>query len=285
MNGILIVDKPKGPTSCDVVNEVSKILGTKKVGHTGTLDPIATGVLVLTIGKGTKLTELLQATTKEYIATALFGIETDTLDTEGKILKKDSVKITESQIKQALQEMQGTYEQEVPSYSAIKVKGKKLYEMARKNERVELPKRNVTIYETEFKSFQEGKVIFRIVVSKGTYIRSFIRDLAHRLNTVAIMSDLRRTKQGNFSITEAIPLDQITKHTKLISLKDSVSIPKQEVPRNWLEKVKNGAIIEIPNDFSFDLILWTYHDKALAIYERKGLKLKPKTMLLEEENQ
>ncbi len=284
MDGILVVDKPKGPTSRDIVNQVSKILGTKKVGHTGTLDPIATGVLVLTIGKGTKLTEMLQASTKEYIATATFGIETDTLDTEGTIIKEESVTITKEDVKRALKEMEGTYEQEVPIYSAIKVNGKKLYEHARKNEQVEeLPKRTVTIYETEFLSFEENQATFRVVVSKGTYIRSFIRDLAEKLNTVAIMSDLRRTKQGTFPVEESHPLEEITKDIKLISLIDAVSIPKQETTGEILFKIKNGAVLEFTQ--RAPIVLWTNNGKALAIYEQDGPKIRPKTMILEQESQ
>lgn len=285
MNGILIVNKPKGLTSRDVVNQVSKLLGIKKMGHTGTLDPIATGVLVVTVGKGTKLTNQLQSATKEYIATALFGIETDTLDTEGTILKQDNHIPSEFDARKVLLEMQGEYEQEVPMYSAIKVKGKKLYELARKGEKIELPKRNVTIYETEFLSFQNRKITFRIVVSKGTYIRSFIRDFAHKLNTVAVMSDLCRTKQGNFTISEAVALDKITPKTKLISIQDALSIPKKEVPNEWLKKVKNGANITLSNPFPFREVLWTHQNKALAIYICEGLILKPKIMLLEEKNQ
>lgn len=284
MDGILVVDKPKGPTSRDIVNQVSKILGTKKVGHTGTLDPIATGVLVLTIGKGTKLTEMLQASTKEYIATAMFGIETDTLDTEGTIIKEEPVTITKEDVKRALKEMEETYEQEVPIYSAIKVNGKKLYEHARKNEQVEeLPKRTVTIYETEFLSFEENQATFRVVVSKGTYIRSFIRDLAKKLNTVAIMSDLRRTKQGTFPVEESHPLEEITKDTKLISLIDAVSIPKQEATGEIFFKIKNGAVFEMTQNAP--LVLWTNNGKALAIYEQDGPKIRPKTMILEQESQ
>ena len=284
MDGILVVDKPKGPTSRDIVNQVSKILGTKKVGHTGTLDPIATGVLVLTIGKGTKLTEMLQASTKEYIATAMFGIETDTLDTEGTIIKEEPVTITKEDVKRALKEMEETYEQEVPIYSAIKVNGKKLYEHARKNEQVEeLPKRTVTIYETKFLSFEENQATFRVVVSKGTYIRSFIRDLAKKLNTVAIMSDLRRTKQGTFPVEESHPLEEITKDTKLISLIDAVSIPKQEATGEIFFKIKNGAVLEFTQ--RAPIVLWTNNCKALAIYEQDGPKIRPKTMILEQESQ
>ena len=180
--------------------------------------------------------------------------------------------------------MEGTYEQEVPIYSAIKVNGKKLYEHARKNEQVEkLPKRTVTIYETEFLSLKENRATFHVVVSKGTYIRSFIRDLAKKLNTVAIMSDLRRTKQGTFPVEESHPLEEITKDTKLISLIDAVSIPKQEATGEILFKIKNGAVFEMTQNSP--IVLWTNNGKALAIYEQDGPKIRPKTMILEQESQ
>ena len=209
---------------------------------------------------------------------------TDTLDTEGTIIKEEPVTITKEDVKHALKEMEETYEQEVPIYSAIKVNGKKLYEHARKNEQVEeLPKRTVTIYETEFLSFEENQAAFRVVVSKGTYIRSFIRDLAKKLNTVAIMSDLRRTKQGTFPVEESHPLEEITKDTKLISLIDAVSIPKQEATGEILFKIKNGAVLEFTQ--RAPIVLWTNNGKALAIYEQDGPKIRPKTMILEQESQ
>ena len=180
--------------------------------------------------------------------------------------------------------MEGTYEQEVPIYSAIKVNDKKRYEHALKNEQVEeLPKRTVTIYDTEFLSFEENQATFRVVVSKGTYIRSFIRDLAKKLNTVAIMSDLRRTKQGTFPVEESHPLEEITKDIKLISLIDAVSIPKQEATGEILFKIKNGAVLEFTQ--RAPIVLWTNNGKALAIYEQDGPKIIPKTMILEQESQ
>ena len=149
MNGILLVNKPSGMTSRDVVNKVSKILGTKKIGHTGTLDPMATGVLVLCIGTATKLVEMLTATTKEYEAEMALGIKTDSYDITGYVLENNSVIKKEEEVRAALMNMQGSYEQEVPIYSAVKINGKKLYEYAREIKQVELPKRMVTISNIE----------------------------------------------------------------------------------------------------------------------------------------
>ena len=188
MDGILVVYKPKGMTSRDVVNKVGRILKIKKIGHTGTLDPLATGVLVLCIGKATKIVELLTATEKEYIAEMSFGIETDTLDSTGNIIKEEDFIVDEEKIEKVFSSLTGTYKQEVPLYSAIHVNGKKLYEYARNNEEVILPSRDVTISHLELLSIEENKVLFKTRVSKGTYIRSLIRDIAKKLDTVAVMS-------------------------------------------------------------------------------------------------
>lgn len=169
-NGILIVNKPKNYTSRDVVNKVGKILKTKKIGHTGTLDPIATGVLVLTIGKATKLTDVITANDKEYIAKAKFGIETDTLDNTGNILNDIKINFSKEEIETVLKSFIGSYNQQVPIYSAVKINGKKLYEYARNNETIELPKRKVEIKQIKLLDFEQdnGKIYikFSCLVSK-----------------------------------------------------------------------------------------------------------------------
>ena len=185
------------------------IFNTKKVGHTGTLDPIATGVLVITIGRFTKLGDALISTEKEYIATMELGYETDTLDNTGTILKSNNKSLSEKQIKEAIYSMKGEYDQEVPAYSAVKINGKKLYEYARNNESIELPKRRVNIKEIEVLEINGNIVKFKTTVSKGTYIRSLIRDIAYKLETYASMTDLIRTKQGKFNIEEAYTVSDI----------------------------------------------------------------------------
>ena len=214
MDGILIVDKPKGYTSRDVVNIVGKKFGTKRIGHTGTLDPNATGILVLCLGKATKLVEKITSNDKKYVATITLGIQTDTLDGEGKILRKEKAIYPKNQIIGVLNEMIGSYMQEVPIYSAVKINGKKLYEYARDGEDVSLPKRLVTIKDINLVGdvrYDNNKTIFNIEcsVSKGTYIRSLVNDIATKLNTIGIMSELRRIKQGNFCISDAYTLDDI----------------------------------------------------------------------------
>ena len=214
MDGIVLINKEKNCTSRDVVNQVSKILKTKKIGHTGTLDPIATGVLVLCIGKATKLVEVITSYDKEYEAEVILGIKTDTKDITGKILKEEKAIISKENIEKCLKQMIGTYNQTVPIYSAVKINGKKLYEYARNNEEIELPKRKVTIKELKLISditYEKEKTKFKIKchVSKGTYIRSLIEDIATNLNTIGTMENLKRTKQGNFQIASANTIQDI----------------------------------------------------------------------------
>ena len=241
MNGVLVVNKEKDYTSRDIVNIISKTLKTKKVGHTGTLDPLATGVLVVTVGEATKISELLTSSFKEYIADIELGIETDTLDITGNILKEETVFKTKEEIENILSSMIGSYDQEVPIYSAVKINGKKLYEYAREKEEVELPKRKVEIKEIELLDYRqkEDKVFFkmRCLVSKGTYIRSLIRDIAMKLNTIGVMTDLIRTKQGKFNIEDAYTLEQIKQGKfHLIKIEDALDIDIVEVD-DYLNKI------------------------------------------------
>lgn len=206
-NGILIIDKESGVTSRDVVNQVCRKLSTKKIGHTGTLDPLATGVLVLAVGEATKLVPYLTSAEKEYVAEVLLGVETDTLDITGNILKKEEVVVKEEDVQRVFLEFPKKYEQEVPKFSAVHVDGKRLYEYAREDEEVDLPKREVEIKELELLSFEnkdgEKYFSFRTVVSKGTYIRSLIRDIGDALGCSCCMFNLRRTRQGIFKIEDA----------------------------------------------------------------------------------
>lgn len=284
MDGIIIVNKPKGITSRDVVNEISKKFRTKKVGHTGTLDPIATGVMVVCLNAATKLVDKLTSYDKEYIATCILGIETDTLDNTGKILNTMQTHITKNQIETTLNKFIGSYEQEVPKYSAIKINGKKLYEYARENIEVKLPKRNVIINNINLVSgprYMDNKTefTFRCSVSKGTYIRSLIRDIASDLNTYGIMTDLIRTKQGNFDIDDAINLDQI-KENNLIRIKDVLTCQHVQITDDIRKKVLNGA--NIMNDYNSEEVLFMDNNQAVALYikdDKNKNQLKVEKML------
>lgn len=280
MDGILIIDKEKGITSRDVVNDVVKKLNTKKVGHTGTLDPIATGLLIVCVGSATKLVEELTCNDKEYIATVTLGISTDTLDSTGTILKAEKCIKTKEEIINALNSFKGKYMQEVPSFSAVKINGKKLYEYARENIEIELPKREVEIksielisdivYNNDNTSFK-----FKCMVSKGTYIRSLIRDIAYKLNTIGIMTDLRRTKQGKFKIEDSIKLEDVNKE-KIVNIIDVLDCKKVELNTDIEKKVLNGAPID--NIYNTDKVLFIKREQAIALYELCEDKLKPYKM-------
>lgn len=267
MNGILVVNKPIDYTSRDVVNKIGGILKTKKVGHTGTLDPIATGVLVVCIGNTTKLCELLTSEYKEYIATIKLGIKTDTLDTTGTIIETKDYNVSENQIKETLNTFLGTSIQTTPIYSAVKVNGKKLYEYAREGKQVELPKREINITNIELLSYKDDEIIFKTTVSKGTYIRALIDDICTKLNTVGTMSNLQRTKQGNFSIEDSYTIEDIQSgNYKLLSIEESLTNLEQiTINEELYNQVKNGSIID--KTFNNDIACLNYNGKIVAIYQ------------------
>ena len=215
MDGILIVKKEKGCTSHDVVAKVKRITKTK-VGHTGTLDPMATGVLPLLLGEGTKLSQYLIEHDKIYEAVVKLGQKTDTADGEGKVIEERQVdkSIFEiEKIQSILKTIEGKQRQKPPIYSAIKIKGKKLYEYARKNEEIEIPEREIEIYALLLINFNEEEktISFKVHCSKGTYIRSLCETIAEKLGTIGYMKELNRTKVGKFNIEQAITLTQIEK--------------------------------------------------------------------------
>ena len=273
IDGIIPIYKEKGMTSFDVVREIKKIFGTKKVGHTGTLDPLAAGVLLVCIGKATKIVELLTSNEKEYIAKVKLGIETDTLDIEGKVLKEE--KVNNVNIEETINSYKNkTYLQEVPKYSAIKVNGKKLYEYARNNLEVELPKKEVTIKEIELIDYNEDSFIFKALVTKGTYIRSLIRDICHDMNTIGTMTELLRTKQGKVKIDECYKLEDIRNNKyKLYTIDEVLDYKKIEVDKETYKKVSNG--MKITNNYEVeDKVLFTFNNKLLGIYEKEDNMLK-----------
>ena len=271
-NGILIVNKPSGVTSRDVVNIVGKTLNTKKVGHTGTLDPMATGVLVLCLGNALKVCELITANDKEYIAKVILGIETETLDTTSPIINTKKTNITKEEIEKVLNSFKGSYLQEVPKYSAVKINGKKLYEYAREGKEIELPKKMVTIYDIQLISditYYNDTTSFYIktTVSKGTYIRSLIRDIGYKLNTYGCMDSLERTRQGIFNIDNSYTLEEIKNNNyKLLSIEESLpNIPLVEVDNKTLFKIRNG--VKLKKFFAGDMAIIKDKNKVVAIYK------------------
>lgn len=214
INGIINVYKEKDFTSHDVVAKLRGILKQKKIGHTGTLDPQATGVLPVCLGKGTKLCDMLTDRDKEYEAVMLLGRTTDTEDTTGKILSETEVKVTEEEVREAIMSFLGAYDQIPPMYSALKVNGKKLYDYARAGIEIERKSREVTIYEIRIVSVELPRVTFRVRCSKGTYIRTLCKDIGEKLGCGACMDELKRTKVGRFELDDALTLAQIEEYVK-----------------------------------------------------------------------
>ena len=269
MDGIVLINKEKGLTSRDVVNKIVKKLNLKKVGHAGTLDPIAKGLLVIGIGKGTKILDLLTMNTKEYIATSKIGIETDTLDISGNIIKEiNNLSLEKEELVNTLNSFVGSYYQEVPKYSAVKIKGKKLYEYARNDLNVDLPKRLITIYKIELLEFTKNEFTFKVLVSKGTYIRSLIRDIGIKLNLPMTMKELIRTKSGKFNLSDSY---EISDDFKIIPVFKALDYPVIKITDEiLLKKIKNGNKIKL--DCSYDTItLIDNLDNTLAIYKKEKL--------------
>jgi len=268
------LNKPKDYTSRDIVNIVGKVLKTKKVGHTGTLDPLAEGVLVVCIGRYTKLVDMLTCYDKEYIAEIKLGIKTDTLDITGNVLEKKDFNVKKENIEEVFKKFIGKYVMEVPIYSAIKVNGKKLYEYARNNIEVKLPTKTVNIYELELLSYHDDIIRFRTKVEKGTYIRSLIRDICTSLNTIGAMNSLVRTKQGNFNLKNSYNIEDVKNNNfKLAKIKDLLDIPIYHLVDAEYEKVKNGNNITLNLEDKYILLM--YKNEEVAIYEKdlKGYKV------------
>ena len=273
-SGVIVVNKEKDMTSFDVVNEISHLFGIKKVGHTGTLDPMAEGILIICIGKATKIVELLTAKDKEYVAGVKLGIKTDSYDITGNIL--DTKEVNEiNNLEEVIISFKKTYMQEVPIYSAVKVNGKKLYEYARNNKEVELPKKEVTIKEIEL--LEKAKDTFKIkaLVSKGTYIRSLINDIGNSLNTYATMTSLNRTKQGKVTINDSYKLNDIKSNNyKYYKIEEVLEYPIIRVDEDLEFKIKNG--VKIKNTFEIEnkVLFVNKNNKLLGIYEKNNEELK-----------
>lgn len=272
-SGILYINKRKGMTSFDVVHEVEKIFGIKRVGHTGTLDPLAEGVLVVTIGKACKIVELLTAKDKEYISEVKLGIKTDTYDIEGNVLENRKINRI-LPIKETLNSFKKTYLQEVPIYSAVKVGGKKLYDYARNNQKVALPKKEVTIKEIELLDNNNYSFTFKVLVSKGCYIRSLIQDICKSMNTIGTMSSLIRTKQGRITLEDTNTLEDLkNKKYRIHSIEEVLDYKTIEVDNELYKKISNG--VKINNNFLIkDKVMFTYQKKLIGIYEVEGKHLK-----------
>ena len=206
--GILLIDKPKGITSFDVIRKLRKKLGVRKMGHSGTLDPLATGLLLIGVGKGTKKLKGLIGLPKTYSAEVLLGVRTDTGDLEGKVIEEKPVpKLDEKRVKKVLKDLEGGIDLLVPIYAAVKIKGKPLYKYAREGREVEVPIKTMHVIKAELLGIKDNVLEVQFEVKSGTYIRSIAEELGKRLGTVAMLKNLRRIKIGDFSVKDAEKLD------------------------------------------------------------------------------
>ncbi len=280
INGIILLDKPQGKTSRDMVNELNHIFDMKKIGHTGTLDPLAEGLLIMCLGKYTKLVSMLQNTKKEYIATVKMGIKTDTLDITGKIIKKSEKRASQEDITKVLASIKGEVTQEIPLYSAKKINGKKLYEYARENIAIKPPTEVINIYSLELIDFKEDEFTFKAVVGKGTYIRSIIELICTKLAIIGTMKALRRTKEWHFDVDkDASSIEEIKKgNYKLYKAQDIFPFKTYNLTDEEYYKVRNGNKIYI-NENTEHIILM-YQDKEVAIYQKENAYYKAKIMLI-----
>lgn len=230
MDGIVVIDKPAGPTSHDVVSEVKKILGARKAGHTGTLDPMATGVLPVCVGEATKLAPFLSAENKTYLTTMLLGVETDTQDTAGKITETSERIVSEEDIRAALGRLIGKITQVPPAYSALKHKGKPLYQYARKGEFPEIAPRIVEIFNLQVRDVSFPYATFEVSCSKGTYIRTVCSDVGRALGCGACLASLRRLQSGFFTEKMALALENIPEEDKKKTLWSNLLPMAQSLP-------------------------------------------------------
>lgn len=283
MDGIIVINKPIGCTSYNIVYRVKKIF-KEKVGHTGTLDPLATGVLPILIGKGTKLSNYLMEHDKEYIATLKLGKKTDTLDAEGEVIEEREVDdniFNKDKIDEVLNKFIGKIEQIPPLYSAIKVNGKKLYEYARNGQNVEVKPRQVEIYKINLLNIdkEQKEIKFKVNCSKGTYIRTLCLDIAEKLGSIGYMSSLQRTRVGRFKIEDAITIDELEKNEQnneflnknLISIED-IFIDKEVINLDDTKSFLNGVKIKIKKEDGIYRIYNNNNFMGTGIIENNLLK-------------
>jgi tRNA pseudouridine55 synthase len=247
---VLVVDKPKGITSFDVVRDVRRALKAAKVGHTGTLDPMATGVLPLCVGEGTKIAQFITEATKAYDATLKLGQTTDTLDADGTVQLERSVPaLTPELLEGALARFRGTFQQTPPMYSAVKVNGKRLYELARAGEEIERASRQVTVFELVLRDYSATEVKFSVRSSKGFFVRTLAAELGEALGCGAHLTALRRTQSGPFTLAQAVPLAALVADpasAKFVSIDAAlVDVPALTVTDQEAGRVKHGGLVEV----------------------------------------
>jgi tRNA pseudouridine55 synthase len=286
--GFLVVDKPGGVTSNQVVGRVKAATGVKKVGHAGTLDPMATGVLVLAVGNVTRLIGYIQDQEKEYVATALFGVATDTLDADGAVLTRERMDVDLDDVRALVPRFTGRISQVPPMVSALKQDGRRLYELARRGEVVEREARQVEVHELEIVSVGAPpypEVEFRVVCGKGTYVRSLADDMAAVLGGAAHLTSLRRTRIGSLRVADAVSIEDMGNWRSYLltpseAMRHMCHVPVDEETaagvRNGMRFV-GGPILEGPADEPFGVV--DQEGRFLAVYRRIGDRAQPEVVL------
>ncbi|MPZ69320.1 MAG: tRNA pseudouridine(55) synthase TruB [Actinobacteria bacterium] len=280
MDGVLVIDKPAGMTSHDVVDRIRKTFKTRKVGHAGTLDPDATGVLILGIGRATRFLAYSQTAPKRYEAVARFGITTSTQDASGEVISEAEATFTEDDLRDALDGFRGEIEQIPPMVSAVKVGGERLYKKARRGEEVERAARKVTISDLDLRAFVPGanpEATLDVTCSGGTYVRTLVHDLGDALGCGAHLVILRRTEAGGFTVEDAIPLDDVVPES-LRPLADSVRQLQHRTPSaEDAEHIRHGRAVA-PEDLDAEegaFVAFVKDGDLLAVYRREGDRLRP----------
>jgi len=276
VNGIIPMYKPRNWSSFDVVNIIKKLLHQKKVGHLGTLDPMATGVLLVTVGSATKLFDLMQQKTKTYTAQFKFGLLTDTLDTMGKVVETNNIIPTLTQIESVLPSFIGNISQMPPKYSAKSVNGKRAYELARKNIDFELKPKTVFINKINIIDYKEATLTLTIECGSGTYILSIGRDIANKINTIATMTSLVRTKIDNFTLEDCCKIEDLTEESvknKIITLNNLLKFPQLDADSNKIFKLLNGQIVETKESDGLYKLNENHITKALVKVEKNIAKM------------
>jgi tRNA pseudouridine55 synthase len=263
MDGVIVIDKPAGKTSHDVVSEVKKLLGVKKAGHTGTLDPLATGVFPVCLNEATKLAGFLAGEDKEYRATMLLGVQTDTMDMEGKIVNQSDNPVSEEKIRAVISAITGKIQQVPPAYSAVKYCGKPLYKWARSGVLLDMAPREVTIYSIVVEDISLPHVTFRVVCSKGTYIRSLCSDIGDILGTGACLYSLRRLKSGIFSEDIAVNLNDYVDNDKKNELLDKILPMTELLPLLATIELQDHSAAKLRNGWQPSVEMMKEHDLSL----------------------
>jgi tRNA pseudouridine55 synthase len=284
--GLLLIDKPAGPTSHDVVKQVRRVSGVRRVGHAGTLDPLATGLLLVCIGRATRLLEYLLDQSKRYEAAVYLGRSTDTYDAEGSVISEKPVSVTAVEIEEALEHFRGPIVQYAPAYSAVKRDGVPLYKLARQGEVVERPQREVTIYNLQLLSWQEPLLMLDVTCSSGTYIRSLADDLGNTLDCGGHISALRRTEVGRFCVDRAVPLADLSIDNWRDHLQDPDTavrhLPKVEFSTEMAQRLLFGQRVPAAGLYDDETPARAYEQQGrfLGIVTAAGQTWKPKKMLV-----